>query len=189
MSFVQLDITSPQSVEAAVQQITDRHGRLDILINNAGVSSQSPALTDNLTECISVNLLGSARVTEAFLPLLKQSSSARLIFITSILGSITARSDPNDPFAQIPAAGYRTSKTAVNMLLACYSQELTGQGIKVFGICPGFLATELNGPPDVMRSMGAAEPETGAQLVLSVVSGEREDGQGKVVFSDGIRPW
>jgi len=189
LSKIQLDVTSHESVQAAVQTITKQYGKLDILINNAGVSSHTPDLVDNLTECISVNVLGAARVTNAFLPLLKASSSPRLIFITSVLGSIAARSDPNDPFGQIPAVGYRTSKAALNMLLACYSQELSGDGVKVFGICPGFLATELNGPPDMMRQMGAAEPETGAQLVVSVIQGERDADQGKVVFKDGVRAW
>jgi NAD(P)-dependent dehydrogenase (short-subunit alcohol dehydrogenase family) len=184
-----LDITNSASIEAAAAEVTKRYGKLDILINNAGVSSKAPSLVENLEQCISVNLLGSARVTESFLPLLKKSSSSRLIFITSVLGSIAARSDPLNPFAGIPASGYRTSKAALNMLLACYTHELAGQGIKVFGICPEFLATELNGPPDMMRQMGAKEPETGAQLVLSVVEGKRDHDQGQVVFADGTRPW
>lgn len=151
LSKIQLDVTSPSSVQAAVESISKQYGKLDILINNAGISSHVPDLIDNLTECYSINVLGSARVTQAFVPLLKASSSARLIFITSVLGSITARSDPDDPFGRIPAMGYRTSKAGLNMLLACYEKELSGDGVKVFGICPGFLATELNGPPEMMR--------------------------------------
>ncbi|KAF4620235.1 hypothetical protein G7Y89_g14585 [Cudoniella acicularis] len=105
------------------------------------------------------------------------------------MGSIKARADPEDDLAGIPALGYRTSKAALNMLLACYSHELAEHNVKVFGVCPGFLTTELNGPPDLMRKMGVAEPETGAQLVLSVVRGERDSDRGKVVFNGGIRQW
>lgn len=123
------------------------------------------------------------------MPLLEMSSAPILVFISTGLGSITSRSDPTDPFTKIQAPGYRTSKAALNMLMACYSQDPARKNLKVFGIDPGFLATELNGPPDMMRKMGAAEPETAASLVLSVINGERDAEKGKVVHSDGIRPW
>ncbi|PQE18764.1 short-chain dehydrogenase protein [Rutstroemia sp. NJR-2017a WRK4] len=186
---VRLDVTDPSSVDAAVEEITQKHHKLDILINNAGVSSKSPDLTTNLTECVSVNLLGAARVTEAFLPLLEKSPSPQLLFISTVLGSISARSDPAHPFAQIQATGYRASKAGLNMLLACYAQDPARGKFKVFGICPGFLATELNGPPEMMRKMGAAEPEKGAELVLSVLQGERDADKGKVVCDGGVRDW
>ncbi|KAF7876577.1 hypothetical protein EAF04_001665 [Stromatinia cepivora] len=189
ISTVELDVTKPDSINAAVKNIEEKFGQLDVLINNAGVSSKLPSLVDNLTECISVNLLGSTRVTEAFMPLLETSPTPILLFISTVLGSITARSDPTHPFTQIQATGYRTSKAALNMLMACYTQDPARNHLKVFSICPGFLATGLNGPPDIMRKMGAAEPETGASLILSVVNGERDADKGKVVCSDGVRAW
>lgn len=123
------------------------------------------------------------------MPLLEKSPAPILLFISTVLGSITARSDPTHPFTQIQATGYRTSKAALNMLMACYAQDPTRSKLKVFGMCPGFLATELNGPPEMMRRMGAAEPETGASLVLSVINGERDADKGKVVYNDGVRAW
>ncbi|CAG8974445.1 hypothetical protein HYALB_00004141 [Hymenoscyphus albidus] len=100
-SEIQLDVTNNESIELAAKYITENYGKLDVLINNAGISSNASSLTDNLNECISTNLLGSSRVTEAFLPLLKKSTSARIVFLTSVLGSINARSDPSDPFSQL----------------------------------------------------------------------------------------
>ncbi|RAL61934.1 hypothetical protein DID88_002423 [Monilinia fructigena] len=72
------------------------------------------------------------------------------------------------------ATGDRTSKATLNMLMACYAQGPARSNLRVLGICPGFLPTELNSPPDMMRKMGASEPETGASLVLSVINGERD---------------
>lgn len=184
-----MDVTKKESIRLAVQYVTEHYGKLDIIINNAGVSSQASSLTENLEECISTNLFGSARVTEAFLPLLKNSLSARLIFVTSVLGSISARNDPTDPFSQLSVIGYRTSKAALNMLLACFARELDQYNIKVFGVCPGFLATELNGSPHMMRKMGAEEPEVGAKIILDVLRGERDIDMSRVVYTDGVRPW
>lgn len=75
------------------------------------------------------------------------------------------------------------------MALACYSHTLASEGFKVFGVCPGFLVTKLNGPPDMTQKMGAQEPEVAAKLLLSVISGERDADQGKVVHSGGARAW
>jgi len=189
MSQIQLDVTDAHSVDTAVRHLTQKYGKLDVLINNAGVSSLDATFMDGLDKCMTTNVHGSARVTESFLPLLKKSSSPRLLFITSGLGSITDRSDRSSLYSQIKDPGYRTSKAALNMLMACYWHELEGDGFKVFSVCPGFLATDIAGNKEWMRQMGAAEPEIGAGFILSVVNGERDADVGTVVKSDGIWGW
>ncbi|KAB8293154.1 hypothetical protein EYC80_007502 [Monilinia laxa] len=121
ISTAELDITNSDSIGAAVSHIKDKYGKLDVLVNNAGVSSKLPNIVDNLTERISVNPLGSTRVTEALMPLLEKSSTPILLFIITVLGSIAARSDPTHPFTQIEATGYRTSKATLDLLMACYT--------------------------------------------------------------------
>jgi len=189
MSQLQLDITDAHSVNTAVQNLTQKYGKLDVLINNAGVSSIDATFMDGLNKCMTTNVLGSARVTELCLPLLKKSSSPRLLFITSGLGSITHRSDRSSSYSQIKDPGYRASKAALNMLMACYWNELAEDGFKVFGVCPGALVTDISGNKEFMRQMGATEPEVGAAVILSVVKGERDADAGKVVKSDGIWGW
>lgn len=145
MSQIQLDITDANSVNTAAQHLNQKYGKLDVLINNAGVSSLVATLIDGLQKCMTTNVHGSARVTELFLPLLKKSSAPRLIFITSGIGSIIDRSDTSSLYSHIKEPGYRASKAALNMLMAYYWHELAGDGFKVFSVCPGFLVTDIVG--------------------------------------------
>jgi len=189
MSQIQLDVTDARSVDTAVQHVTQKFGKLDVLINNAGVSTAVATLTDGIKRCMATNVEGSARVTESFLPLLKKSSSPRLLFITSGLGSITDRSDKTSPFSGTRDFGYRASKAALNMLMASYWHELEGDGFKVFSVCPGFLVTDISGNKEWSRRMGAEEPELGGKFILSVMNGERDADAGKVVKHDGVWGW
>jgi NAD(P)-dependent dehydrogenase (short-subunit alcohol dehydrogenase family) len=189
ISQIQLDITDSNSVNNAVQTITQDYGKLDVLINNAGVSTVDAGPMDGLVKCLTTNVVGSARVTESFLPLLKKSSSPRLLFVTSSLGSITDRSDPSSVYTPVKDPGYRTSKAALNMLMACYWHELAEEGFKVFTLCPGPLLTDIVGNKEYMRQLGGAEPEVGGRFILSVMNGERDADVGKFLKTDGIWGW
>ena len=165
------------------------HGRIDILINNSGINNQNPALATSIVERVAVNVAGPALVTDSFLPLLRKASQPRIIFISSVLGSLASRSDPVDPFFQLQAPGYRASKAALNMLMVCYHTQLMNDDITVHGVCPGFLATDHSGPVQVMRQMGASEPEVGAEVVNRVVVGEWDEEAGRVISANGVVSW
>ena len=74
-------------------------------------------------------------------------------------------------------------------MMQCYHKNLRGMGVKVFGVAPGFLATDFAGPADDMRRMGAIEPEHGAEIIVKVVLGDRDADVGRVVDADGVQDW
>ena len=189
VSLLQLDITDAKSIAAAVQAVEKGFGRLDVLINNAGIVSHATPLLSQLREVFETNTFGPAVVTEAFLSLLRKSSNPRLIYVTSSLGSIELRGDKSRPSYSRGGATYRMSKAALDMLAACHHVEL-GETIKVFAFDPGLVATNLGGfGPEALRQRGAGSPETSAQALLSIVEGARDADVGKLVHKDGIHPW
>ncbi|KAN0079743.1 hypothetical protein V8E54_004957 [Elaphomyces granulatus] len=188
-SWVQIDVTDDNSVDAAAQNILSTYGRLDILVNNAGMLSKEPSPRDALREILAVNVVGAVSVTEAFLPLLRASKSPRLIFVSSSLGSIIHAADPNSIYYPVEVKEYRASKAALNMLMVRYWKLLKGDGFKVFGADPGHVATSLNQNPNTMRSRGAGEPEDGGERIAQVVKGERDNDVGRVCGVYGVSPW
>lgn len=149
--FVQLDVTSEDSVRAAVEAVTTRASRLDVLVNNAGVGSglEAPASAEDVSEIqalFDVNFFGAVRATQAFLPLVRKSQGGRIVMISSGLGSITLTGDMKAPTWGLSAMGYSASKTALNMFTVKLAKELLAEGIKVNAACPGSVATDMGGP-------------------------------------------
>lgn len=148
--FVQLDITDEASVRAAAAKVEAEAGRLDVLVNNAGIGSglQSPPSQEALSgilDVFNVNLFGTIRATQAFLPLLRKSQEARIVMISSGLGSISLTADMTAPIWGLHAMGYSASKTALNMFTVKLAKELLSEGIKVNAACPGSVATDMGG--------------------------------------------
>ncbi len=100
---------------------------------------------DDVGRMLEVNTLGPLRVTQAFLPFLRRSKSARIVMMSSGLGSITDAADIAGLFWSVGYAGYCASKSALNMLTVKMAKELLADGIKVNAADPGFTATDLNG--------------------------------------------
>lgn len=149
--FVQLDITSEESVHAAAAFVEGRAERLDVLVNNAGVGGglDAPTSTEDLADIqamFDVNFFGTVRATQAFLPLVRKSSAARIVMISSGLGSITLTGDMKSPTWGLSAMGYSASKTALNMFTVKLAKELLAEGVKVNAACPGSVATDMGGP-------------------------------------------
>jgi NAD(P)-dependent dehydrogenase (short-subunit alcohol dehydrogenase family) len=145
--FVQLDVTSEESVAAAADTVKRAVGRLDVLVNNAGVGAPSTLPGDTrvaeLREAFEVNAFGPIRVTNAFLPLLRAAEHPRIVMVSSGMGSFTVANDPRW-FGLVPAQlGYPASKAALNMITSQYARALTG--IKVNAVDPGHTATDLTG--------------------------------------------
>ncbi|KAF5657978.1 short-chain alcohol dehydrogenases/reductase [Fusarium heterosporum] len=192
VSSMQIDVTDDGSVDRAAQALASEWGRLDALVNNAGiVSMESPPKREVFRKILETNLVGALSVTEAFLPLLRKAEHKppRLIFVTSSTGSLSHASNPESPFHNPGAAEYRSSKAGLNMLMALYYARLKSEGILVFGADPGLCATNLTSDPDSLRQRGAAEPTEGGKRVARVIRGERDSDVGKALGIDGVTPW
>ena len=185
--FVQLDVTSAESVDAAAARVSTDFGYLDVLVNNAVVSTGSgrhidhiPRPTeetaDDLRFVYETNVFAVVRVTNAFLPLLRRSPAGRIINITSKRGSI----GEEGAWAGQPDMAYSSSKTALNALTAHYARELADTAIKVNGAAPGHVATDFNG------FRGTRTPEQGAAVAVRLAT-LPADGPTGAVFEDDVQ--
>jgi len=161
--FVELDVTRSETITKAAERIRAQHGRLDILINNAGVVDKgdgppSVADLDAVRRVLDVNFFGVLAVTQAMLPLVRNAPSGRIVMVSSGLGSLTWNADPTWPFAGIKPLGYNGSKAILNMLTVQLAWELRDTPIKVNTVNPGYTATDLNGNSGTQTiEEGAAE--------------------------------
>ena len=221
---LQVDLDSDESIEKAYEQLKSDPGYLDTLVNNAGklirhhldVYSQhadpsgasfdlafldgSISLRESMTRSYNINVAGTHVLTHTLIPLLKQSSEPRLIFISGLAAINQAAKNyfptppqpagwpKNIPFETI---GYRCSKVAMNMLMLDYNHKLKEDGVKVFAVGPGMNATSLGRSPERTKDMVAHlnHPSHGGQIIRSVVEGERDADVGKIVGKDGIVDW
>jgi NAD(P)-dependent dehydrogenase (short-subunit alcohol dehydrogenase family) len=146
--FVPLDVTDARSVQQAADWIDREHGHLDILVNNAGIARGNPpgeTDLDAMREVYEVNVFGVIRVTDALLPLLRRAPAARIVNVSSEVGSITSMTDPSSPLARMPGSlAYPSSKSALNMITVVYAKELRDTPIKVNAANPGYTKTDLN---------------------------------------------
>ncbi len=150
VGVVHLDLGRADTLRAAAESIHRAHGRLDVLVNNAGITdpADGPPTQASMTavrRIFDTNFFGTFEATQAMLPLLRKSSAGRIVNVSSGLGSIALNADPNSLFASYRLAGYNTSKTALNMLTVQLAAELADAGIKVNAADPGYTATDLNG--------------------------------------------
>lgn len=147
--FMYIDLSKPATIQAAVAAIEADYDRVDVLVNNAGIADRAdgpPSTTsiDAVRRVFDTNVFGTLAVTQAMLPLLRKSKSARVVNVSSGLGSLAYNSDPNWEFASVKFMGYNASKAALNMLTVQLAAELNNAGIKVNSADPGFTATDLN---------------------------------------------
>jgi NAD(P)-dependent dehydrogenase (short-subunit alcohol dehydrogenase family) len=147
--FIHIDLSKPAMIEGAATTIGVDYGRLDVLVNNAGISDRAdgpPSKTtiDAVRRIFDTNFFGTLAVTQTMLPLLRKSSAGRIVNLSSGLGSLTHNGDPTWEFAQAKFLGYNASKSALNMLTVQLAAELKDTGIKVNSADPGFTATNLN---------------------------------------------
>jgi NAD(P)-dependent dehydrogenase (short-subunit alcohol dehydrogenase family) len=143
--FVQLDVTSDDSVAAAYDVVAP--GGLDVLVNNAGVTGSAfDTLTTTPADFLpvyAVNVLGPVRVTHTFAPLLQKSPQARLVMVSSGLGTVDFINTPDRDESGVPGMVYQSSKSALNMIANQYARALPS--VRVASVDPGYTATDLNG--------------------------------------------
>ena len=183
---VPLDVTDDASVAAAAQQLAERGG-LDVLVNNAGITGgmpQNPTAIDPaaVLRVVDTNVVGVLRVTNACLPLLRQSAHPRVVVVSSSVGSLTLQTTPGS-FVGPVSWGYAPSKTFLNALVIQYVKDLKGSNILINAGCPGFVATDLNG------HRGTRTPQQGAAIAIKLATLPDDGPTGTYSDDAGPIPW
>jgi NAD(P)-dependent dehydrogenase (short-subunit alcohol dehydrogenase family) len=173
---LRLDVADPVSIAQAAEQVRSDPGRLDVLVNNAGIGSDFGVAGadpdfEKVQAALDTNFFGAYRLTIALLPLLRQSEHPRIVNVSSGMGGVTEMGGWSP--------GYRVSKAALNAMTRILSAELKGEGILVNSACPGFVNTDMGGP------MGAKKPvEDGAGGIVWLAT-LPDDGPSGGFFRDG----
>ncbi|MFG1828708.1 SDR family oxidoreductase [Micromonospora chersina] len=168
--FVPLEVTDAASIAAAAELVEREYGHLDVLVNNAGIiradgaGLPSQTTLDTLREVYETNVFGVVAVTNALLPLLRRASAARIVNVSSEVGSIAVMTDPEGALFALTSIPYPSSKTALNMITAMYAKELRDTPIKVNAANPGYCATDLN------HHSGFRIPEEGAEVSVHLAT-------------------
>jgi NAD(P)-dependent dehydrogenase (short-subunit alcohol dehydrogenase family) len=186
--FVQLDVTDDGSVRAAAAFVEERSPQLNVLVNNAGVIEDKlvPPSAESVAEIhrlFDVNFFGAVRTTQAFLPLIRKSENARIVMLSSGLGSITLTGDMKAPIWGVNLMGYSASKSALNMFTVKLAKELLGEGIKVNAACPGSVATDMGGPtaPRTVEQGAAVAVRLATLDWMGPTGGFYHDGDGPAI--------
>jgi NAD(P)-dependent dehydrogenase (short-subunit alcohol dehydrogenase family) len=186
--FVLLDVADDASVARAAADVTARFGRLDVLVNNAAIATGGgPPSTQRvgaMRELFATNLFGLVAVTQAFLPLLEEAPAARIVNVSSSIGSLRLAADLDHAVSRQSALfGYSASKTAVNAFTVRLANELRAKTLKVNAACPGFVATDLN------HHSGTRTVEQGAEIIVRLATLPSDGPTGGFFDDAGTIPW
>jgi NAD(P)-dependent dehydrogenase (short-subunit alcohol dehydrogenase family) len=181
---VALDVTSEESVAAAAAAIEHRTGRLDVLVNNAGISGRTDAGAQDPTTLdldvvrtvLDTNVFGVVRVTNAMLPLLRRAPSPRIVNMSSNMGSLTLQTGPI-------LAAYAPSKSMLNSVTAQYARALADTNIVVNAACPGYVATDFTG------FNAPRTPEQGAAIAIRLATLPDDGPRGGFFDDEGVVAW
>jgi len=168
---VRLEVTNPDDIARLVSYLETTFGKLDVLVNNAGIALEwdgKPTDADKVRRTLEVNLVAPYAITNALVPLLARSEDARVINLSSMLGSMGAAESMWEQVAGFMAVGYSTSKAGLNMLTLIQSKTLAGKGIAVAAAHPGWVKTDLGSQAAPM------EVDEGARTVVGLATIARE---------------
>ncbi|KPI44033.1 3-keto-steroid [Cyphellophora attinorum] len=190
LSLVQLDITSDGSIAAAVESVAslrqdNKQQRLNVLVNNAGICP-TEFTRSTLRDALETNATSPAMVTKTFAPLLlrpsltNDKSPPRIIYVSSSLGSVQRRTDPNDFAYTADYKAYRVSEAALNMVAVCDAWEYGDKGVKVFAVCPGPCWRAR------VEDAGGCSQRSGDECteLLEIAEGRRDADAGKFVYGE-----
>lgn len=196
---IQLDVTHPASIASAAKRIEDTLGRLDVLINNAGIShpiapgtsleeakesgKMTRISTDDMRIVFETNVFGVAAVTRAMLPLLCQAPAGRVVNVSSSGGSLSLKDNPSS-YSRSYVGVYQVSKTALNAVTQAFAIELEGTSVKVNAVCPGFTATDQTN-----FAKGAGSVEDAAREPVRLALLDANGPSGTFSNADGPLPW
>ena len=179
VQFILIDLNARQTAVAAAETIRNQFGKLDLLINNAGITSKddgppSKVNLEALEIVMRTNYAGTVAVTQAMLPLLQAAGKAQILNVSSELGSVSLHNDPSWKYAPVKQLAYCASKAALNMFTVQLAWEFRDGSIAVNSINPGYTATDLNahsgpqtleeGSAEIVRTALLNPPVTGKYL-------------------------
>ena len=188
---LKLDVTSAQDRDAAVKFIEKNFGKLDILVNNAGIAVEggwggnktSSTSLQALQQTFETNLFAPVALTQALLPLLRKSHAARIVNLSSIMGSLTLHSDAKSPIYNIKPFAYDASKAALNAFTIHLAHELRDTNIKVNSAHPGWVKTDMGtdaAPMDI---------EEGAKTSVALATLTDDGPTGAFIHLGKALPW
>lgn len=187
--FVAADLNqAAESGAALARQISEEFGHLDVLVNNAAIFDREdgPASSvgiETLRRTFETNFFGTVAFTQPLLPLLRAAESARIVNVSSGLGSIAINGDPGTPFYHTKFLAYNASKAALNMFTVDLAYDLRDTKIKVNSACPGYTATDLN------NHSGPQTIEEGAIAIVRLAQLPEDGPNGSFTHKDGTYSW
>lgn len=187
--LLEIDVANRESIRKAAAKVEKEFGRLDVLINNAGVmvddyeTKIAEMPIEVWRETFETNFFGLIETTQAFLPLLRQSEAGRIVNLSSILGSITFHATPGSPVYDSKVPAYDVSKSAVNAYTVHLAHELKGTKIKVNAAHPGWVKTEMGGKEAPM------ELEDGAKTSVALATLDEDGPSGAFLHMGETLPW
>lgn len=186
--LVEIDVADDVSVRRAAETVGREIDALHVLVNNAGIvlDLQTPPSElgmDEVKATYEVNVFGPIRVTQGFAPLLKAADGARIVNLSSGLGSLTLITDPTSLFSTVNLLAYTSSKVALNAVTVSFAKEFEPFGIKVNAVEPGNVRTDLNG------NSGSLTPEEGAEIAIRMALIDKGGPTGGFFGSHGRQPW
>ncbi|NGN91743.1 SDR family NAD(P)-dependent oxidoreductase [Nocardioides sp. KC13] len=192
-SALQLDVTDEDSVQRAADQVAATYGRLDVLVNNAGVlpeaTNADPAEVVDLQmfrTTYETNLLGAVAVLEAFLPLIRKSEAGRIVNVTTTMASLADQTNPESPYYGMVVPAYQSSKAALNNVTIALAKALVDTPVKVTSVCPGFVQTDLT---PINRDNAPITADQAAEVVHRAATLPDDAPSGTFVDADGTVPW
>ena len=194
VEYIDVDVDNTATHAAAAKTIEEKYGKLDILINNAGIFltdkefdngrivPASETTQETFRKTFDTNFFNTIDVTQALLPLVKKSDAGRIVFLSSGLGSLGLHSDPNSEIYNYKAPAYNISKTAINGYVVHLAHELKDTNIKVNAAHPGSVVTDMN-------ANGQIPVEEGAKTSVALATLPADGYSGKFIHLGQELPW
>lgn len=195
VEYINIDVDNTATHAAAAKTIEEKYGKLDILINNAGIFltdkefnadggmvPASKTTQETFRKTFDTNFFNTIDVTQTLLPLIRKSDAGRIVFLSSGLGSLTMHSDPKSPIYNFKVPAYNISKTALNGYVVHLAHELKGTNIKVNTAHPGSVVTDMNASGDI-------PVEEGAKTSVALATLPDDGYSGKFIHLGQELPW
>ena len=190
---VKLDVKNKADIESISNFIAEKFGKLDVLVNNAGVQLDFPAFMpgnstetismENLKETFEVNFFAPIALTQKLLPLLKKSDAGRIVNLSSIMGSLQLHSQADSPIYGIKLLAYDSSKTALNQFTLHLAEALKDTSVKVNSVHPGWAKTDLGGEYAPMTI------DEGAKTIVDMCTIGEDGPSGAFIHMGESLPW
>jgi len=188
VKFVRIDVTDLATIKAAKETIDQAEGKLDVLVNNAGIGkleenqNATTIALSTIRDAMETNFFGLVQTTLAFLPLVRKATNAVILNVSIDMASNTIQSRPD---AKLHVVAYNTSKSAANSYTIALAQELKAEGIKVNAVTPGFTTTKLN-----HYTPGGKTIKAGAEVLLPWALLDKDGPTCRFIGGDGKEmPW